>query len=358
MTDLFSPIVIKNKIIKNRIIFPPIARFGWSDSNGFVSKKHIENYENIAKDGPGIIIIEGLAVSKNGRCRTDQLGIWSDKYIEGIGKIAEVCHKHGAIVTAQIHHGGLTTPNSVSSQAVAPSDYNENGYKIARALELKEINDIQQAFLLAANRIMKAGFDGVEIHGAHGYLLGQFMSPLVNKRGDRYGGEINNRVRFSCEIIREIKNNMGSKDFIIGYRMGGNEPTLKDGIKIAIILENAGVDLLHVSSGIEGDALPETPKDFKYNWIVYCGTEIKKNVNIPVIAVNGIRTPGQAGYLIKNNMVDFVAIGKGLLCDSNWTKKARGARSVIQCLECKECNLFRGLEKCPRYSNQFKSKSI
>ena len=121
---------------------------------------------------------------------------------------------------------------------------------------------------------------------------------------------------------------------------------------------DTGVDLLHVSSGIEGGALPEPPKDFKYNWIVYCGTEIKKNVSIPVIAVNGIRTPDQAEYLIKNNMVDFVAIGKGLLCDSDWTKKARTAKPVIQCQECKDCNLFKGLEKCPRYSKQSKTKLI
>lgn len=355
MPDLFSSIAIRNKTIKNRIVLPPMVRFGWSDSKGFVSKKHIEHYGLIAENGPGLIIIEALAVKKDGRLSPDQLGIWSDKYVDGIRKIAEICHKYGAIVIAQMHHAGLSTPASVSSLAVAPSDYYKDGCKVARALKSKEIKDIQKTFVKAAERVMEAGLDGIEIHGAHGYLINQFMSPVVNKRDDDYGGDINNRARFSLEIIEKIKSIVGNKDFIIGYRMGGNEPTLKNGIKIAKILENAGIDLLHVSSGIEGDRLPEPPEGFEYNWIVYCGTEIKKNVCIPVIAVNEIRTPGQARHLIKNNMADFAAVGKGLLCDPDWTKKAKGTNEVKECLECKECDWFSEPEKCPRYRKLLKS---
>jgi len=349
MSDLFSPIVIKNKSIKNRIVLPPMVRFGWSDSGGFVSKKHIEHYELIAEDGPGLMIIEALAIKKDARISYDQLGIWSDEYIEGIGKIAEVCHKHGAVVTAQIHHAGLKTPGSISSLAVAPSDYERNGLKIARSLKLQEIEDIQDAFILAANRVMEAGLDGVELHGAHGFLLSQFMSKIVNKRNDRYGGNPINRARFSCEIINKIKNSVGNKDFIIGYRMGGNEPILNDGIDIARILENNGVDLLHVSHGIEGDTLPRPPKDFKYDWIVYCGTEIKKNVSIPLITVKGIRNPEQGRYLVENDMADFIAVGKGQLCDPNWVKKAKEDHKVKKCVECKDCYWFSEPEKCPPY---------
>jgi 2,4-dienoyl-CoA reductase-like NADH-dependent reductase (Old Yellow Enzyme family) len=355
MADLFSSIDIKNKTIKNRIVLPPMVRFGWSDSKGFVSEKHIKHYGLVAENGPGLIIIEALAIKKDGRLSPDQLGIWSNEHVEGIGKIAEACHKNGAIVTAQIHHAGLSTPASVSSMAVAPSDHYKDGRKIAQTLTVVEIEDIQEAFVEAVKRVMEAGLDGIEIHGAHGYLIGQFMSPVVNERDDGYGGDINKRARFSLETIEKIKSTVGNKDFIIGYRMGGNEPTLKNGIKIAKILENAGVDLLHVSSGIEGETLPEPPKGFKYNWIVYCGTEIKKNISIPVITVNEIRTPDQAMYLINNNMADFAAIGKGLLCDPDWTEKAKGNNEVKVCLECKECDWFTEPEKCPRYRKLLKS---
>ncbi len=355
MADLFSSIIIKNKTIKNRIVLPPMVRFGWSDSKGFVSEKHIKHYGLIAKNGPGLIIIEALAIKKNGRLSPDQLGIWSDEYIEGIRKITEACHKYGAIVTAQIHHAGLKTHSSVSDMALAPSDYYKDGRKVARTLTIKEIEDIQEAFVMAADRVIKAGVDGIEIHGAHGFLISQFMSPVVNKRDDDYGGDIDNRARFSVEIIKKIKNIIGNKDLILGYRMGGNEPTIQDGIKIAKILENAGIDILHVSSGIEGDTLPEPPEGFNYNWIVYSGTEIKKNISIPLIAVNGIRTPDQARYLIKNNMSDFAAVGKGLLCDPDWTEKARGTNEVKECLECKEGDWFDEPEKCPIYRKLLRS---
>ncbi len=154
----------------------------------------------------------------------------------------------------------------------------------------------------------------VELHGAHGYLIGQFMSPITNKRDDNYGGNLAKRSTFARQIIEMVKSSTGSDDFIIGYRMGGNEPKLDEGRKIAKILEDAGIDLLHVSSGIEGDTIPKPPQDFDYSWIVYCGTEIKKQVKIPVIVVYRIKTPQQGKYLIENNLADFVAVGRGHLC--------------------------------------------
>jgi 2,4-dienoyl-CoA reductase-like NADH-dependent reductase (Old Yellow Enzyme family) len=356
MPDIFSPMTIKNNEIKNRIVLPPMVRFGWSDDKGFVSKKHIEHYSLIAEKGPGLIIIEALAVEKDGRLSPDQLGIWSDDHIEGISKIAENCQNQGAIVTAQIHHAGLSTPTSVSPLAVAPSDHYREGEKAARALTLDEIKRIQDSFSEAAGRALKAGLNGVEIHGAHGFLIDQFVSPVTNKRDDAYGGDISRRTRFPREIISKIKETAKDKDFIIGYRMGGNAPTIQDGAEAARILENVGIDLLHISSGIAGESVPEPPEGFKYNWIVYTGTEIKKDISVPVIVVNSIRTPEQASYLIKNGMADFAAIGKGLLCDPEWVEKAGRSEKVNECLECDECNWFSEPEKCPRYKKFLKQK--
>src|SRR5699024_6163089 len=141
--------------------------------------------------------------------------------------------------------------------------------KPSRELTIKEIKTIEDDFIKAAIRAKKAGFDGIELHGAHGYLLNQFASEVTNFRTDEYGGDLNKRIKLSLDIISGIRKELGQEDFIIGYRMGGNEPTIKEGIKIAKLLEEAGVDLLHVSSGISSPdiPLPKTPKSFPFNWI-------------------------------------------------------------------------------------------
>ncbi len=349
MADLFSPISIKGIEIKNRIVLPPMVRFGWSDEKGFVSDKHIKHYSQIAEGGAGLIIIEAVAVAEDGKLSEDQLGIWSDDFIDGISKIAEACHKYGAVVTAQIHHAGLQTPVAVSKMPQAPSDFKKNGSLAAKALSLEEIQKIQEQFVAAAGRAKKAGLDGIELHGAHGYLISQFMSSITNKRDDDYGGDLAGRSTFALQIIEMIKDSIESDDFIIGYRMGSNEPTLDDGRKIAKILEDAGVDLLHVSSGLEGDTIPKPPLDFDFSWIVYCGTEVKKQVKIPVVVVARIKTPEQGKYLIENNLADFVAVGRAHLCDTDWANKARDGLKVIKCLDCAVCFWFDELEKCPRY---------
>jgi 2,4-dienoyl-CoA reductase-like NADH-dependent reductase (Old Yellow Enzyme family) len=350
MTGLFSPISIKSVEIKNRVVLPPMVRFGWSDEKGFVTDRHIKHYSQIAMGGAGLIIIEALAIAEDGKSGEDQLGIWSDDHIEGIGKIAEACHRYGSVVTAQIQHAGLKTPISVSKIALAPSGCKNNGHLDAKALNIKEIQKIQEQFVDASVRAKKAGLDGIEFHGAHGYLIDQFLSPITNRRNDSYGGSLAARATFVRQMIEKVKSSTDSDDFIIGYRMGGNEPTLDEGRKIAKILENSGIDLLHVSSGIEDSTIPKPPPDFEYNWIVYCGTEIKKQVRIPVIVVNGIKTPDQAKYLIENDLADFIAVGRGQLCDMDWANKAKDNLKVIKCLECAECFWFNEIKKCPRYN--------
>jgi len=172
------------------------------------------------------------------------------------------------VVTAQIQHAGLKTPMSVSKLALAPSDFKNNDHLAAKALNIKEILKIQEQFVDASVRAKKAGLDGIEFHGAHGYLLNQFLSPITNKRNDSYGGGLSERATFVRQMIEKIKSSTGSDDFIIGYRMGGNEPTLEEGRKIAKILEDYGIDLLHVSSGIENNTIPKPPPDFEYNCVL------------------------------------------------------------------------------------------
>ena len=356
MSTLFSTYAIKSHIIKNRVVLPPMVNFGWSDANGFVSNKHVSHYESIAKGGAGIIIVEATCVMREGRIFSYQLGVWSDEHIEGLRKITEACHKQGAVVLLQIHHAGLLTRKAISAKAVGPSIDPAN--ERSCALSTNEIKEIEKAFIDAAVRSNKAGFDGVELHGAHGYLLNQFANSAINKRDDEYGNTIDGRLKLAADIIKGIRYNLGN-DFIIGYRMGANAPTLPDGIEIAKHLEKQGVDILHVSHGGDKGITPEMSADFPNNWIVYCGTEVKKHVNVPIVAVNEIRTPERASWLVENGMTDFVAIGRDMLCDYEWVNKAEKNGKIDFCISCKpQCKRFARAESCPVVIGKNKNHSI
>jgi len=344
MNNLFSPIKIRNTIVKNRVVMPPMVCFGFGGDDGLVTEKHLSHYDARAKGGVGLIIIEATCIDKSGRLSTDQLGLWSDEQILGFSRLAGVCHQYGARVLVQIHHAGMVAPKSVTLSPLAPSNYHGkivDDIISIRALKPTEIPVLQSKYVAAALRAQKAGLDGIEFHGAHGFLISQFFSPLVNKRTDIYGGNLDNRVRFISEIIARIRQAAGN-DFIVGCRMGCNEPDLNTSIRIAKILEKSGIDLLHVSTGImpQRDKGPAVPEGFNYNWIVYGGTEIKKHVNVPVIVVNGIRTPEQASYLIEHGLADFTAIGKGLLSDPEWANKAQTHKPIIPCISCKHCKFL------------------
>ena len=331
MVDLFSNLRIKNLSFKNRIAMPPMV-IGWSDNSGLISDDHIQYYERRAKGGCGLIILEAHSITKDGRISNNQLGIWSDRHIEGLKKVTYACHKYDTKVFVQINHAGIKTPKSVSDIAYAPSDIKYDDANV-KPLNIDQITRLQNDFLEAAKRAKEAGLDGIEIHGAHGFLIGQFMSPITNKRSDRYGGGINNRARFAIEVIEMIKAEVAEKNFLICYRMGGNEPNLESGIKLAKLLEEAGIDILHVSSGMDDSETPVIPDDFDYSWITYCGVVIKKQIRIPVIVVNGIRTPNQAKYLIGNGTADFVAVGRGHLADPEWVNKAKNNDKIISYID-------------------------
>lgn len=345
MSSLFSTYKIKSHTIKNRIVFPPFVNFGWSDDNGRISQKNVDQYEAIAKGGAGLIIVEATCVAKDGRIFSYQPGIWNDDHIEQFKPVTEACHKFGAIILLQIHHAGLATRKGLSEKVVGPSVHTD--IEKSHALTVDEINQLRDNFIAASVRAERAGFDGVELHGAHGYLLSQFANSVVNLRTDEYGGSPERNLKFSIEIIRGIKKATNT-NFIIGYRMSGNSPTLADGIEVAKILEKENIDLLHVSHGGEKGIIPEVPADFAYNGIVYNGVQVKKHINTPVIVVNEIHTPKRASWLLENGHADFVAIGRDMLCDYEWANKAKNNEKIDLCISCKpRCKRYVKPESCP-----------
>jgi 2,4-dienoyl-CoA reductase-like NADH-dependent reductase (Old Yellow Enzyme family) len=345
--NIFTPITIKGKEIRNRVVFPPLVNFVWAETDGKATNRHTTHYEERAKGGAGLIIVEATCVNQQGRIFNYQLGAWDDNQIEGLRKITDACHKHGSVVLLQIHHAGLTTRKAVSEFAYGPSVDPDNSRSVE--LTVDQIHKIRDEFITAAIRAEKAGFDGVELHGAHGYLLTQFASSAINHRTDEYGGTVGNRLRLALEIIDGIKTSTNN-NFIIGYRLAACSPTLSDGIEIAKILEQKGVDIIHASHGGEKGVNSEVPVGFEFNSIVYMGTEIKKSVKIAVIVVNQIQTPERANKLISNGLADMVAIGRDMLIDAHWVNKAQKNESIIYCVDCQpRCKRYTKVESCPLF---------
>lgn len=342
MKKLFEEVEIRNKYLKNRIVVPPMVIFNWSDDSGIVSKKHIEHYKNISRGNYGMIIQEATCISKDGRLCDSQLGIWSDSHNEGLGKIVEVVHENNCPIVVQIHHAGIMY---FGDDLICSWDYTLNiqgKEKIARALTKEEIKEIQNQFVEAGVRAYKLGYDGVELHGCHSYLMSQFLNKRVNKRNDEYGLD---RVLFVAEVVRELRSKV-DKNFIIGIRLGGFEPTIEDAIDNAKALEAIGVDYINVSYGFSQEMELYKPEDFELKDIIYASKCIKESVSIPVFAVNGIKSREDAELVLEKTNVDMVNVGRGVLVNNNWGIDAEEGRDTGKCYECKVCQWRLDNTKC------------
>lgn len=308
MPNILTQLKIKNIELKNRIVLPPLVRFSLIGNDGCVTEELIEWYERIAADRVGMIIVEATCVAEDGKLRENQLGIWDDSFVDGLKKLSAIGKKYNVPMLIQIHHAGFKEKIKDVSEEV--------------------LDNILDKFVKAFERAKRAGFDGIEIHGAHTYLLCQLNSKMWNTRDDKYGGDFERRMYFNKALIERTRY-LFDDNFILGYRMGGNEPTLQDGIEIAKYLEKLGVDILHISSGAPDPKFKQEikidnfPDDFPLDWVIYLGTVIKKYVKIPVIGVRKIKTEQQASYLVENNLLDCVAVGRAMIFQPHWMEKAR-----------------------------------
>jgi len=347
MAKLLSTFEIKGKTIKNRLVFPPCVCFSYSNTAGMVTDENIEHYKIMAEGGSGLIVVEATCISPDGKLSADQLGIWDDKHIDGLKKITEVIHGENIPCLIQIHHGGYKTkpewaenPDNIFTS----SPYEMPDGTITRGAEISDIEKAISDFAKAAQRAVKAGFDGIEIHGAHDYLISQFFSADMNKRDDEYG---KNRALFALNVVEAIKAAVPA-DFIIGMRFGASDDSMADGIHFAKLMEEAGVDILNVSSG-HIRKQPEDMEDFgeEYHWVTQLGMNIKKHVNIPVICVFGVKSPEIAEKIVNTELCDFAASAKGLLADPYWIKRYEKNEAIYPCLECKPCQFYTNGRVCP-----------
>lgn len=344
---LFSTGKIGNLTLKNRIVMPPMGT-NLSDPDGEITDRQIRYYEERAKGGVGLIVVEVASIDyEYGKASITQPRVDDDRFIPGIQKLAKAVQQHGAKIFMQLHHAGRQSKSILigGKQIVAPSPVTCPSIgEEPRELTTEEVKELVYKHIMGAYRSKLAGVDGVEIHAAHGYLVNQFLSPYTNLRNDEYGGTFKNRMRFIEEIIIGIKEKCGS-DFPVSVRLsvdefveGGIDQDL--GKDICLYLEKVGADAIHASVGTydSSDKIVESPL-YPQGWRVYLAEEIKKQMSIPVITVGVIREPEFAESVIAEGRADFVALGRGHIADPEWANKARDDREdeIRKCISCLHC---------------------
>jgi 2,4-dienoyl-CoA reductase-like NADH-dependent reductase (Old Yellow Enzyme family)/thioredoxin reductase len=351
MKHLFSTFSLKGCELKNRIVMPSLASF-LIESDGSIPQKAIEHYRLRAAGGPAMVIMEACAVAPEGIVSPHQARIYDDRFVGGLSKIAQSMKAEGAVPAVQLHHGGRqTSAKVIKGIPVAPSPLPCPSIRgEVKPLNVNEIQALVKKFGDAADRALEAGFELIEIHGAHGYLINQFLSRFSNIRQDLYGGDIPGRSRFAQEVVREVRKRVGDK-FPISFKISAME-FVKDGldveesIEILKILVKEGVDVVQVSAG--NDATPEwicQPMFMEKACLTDFAWAIKKELTVPIMAVGRINEPLLAEDIIKDGKADLVCIGRGLLADPAMPNKAREGRldDIRTCIACNTCmeSIFR-----------------
>jgi len=322
----------------------------FANHDGTASMRLIRYYEERAAGGLGLIINEYTGVDNITSVPTNyNLRLAQDFNIASCEQLVEAVHRHDCYIFAQLHHGGSTSKpalagrQSISCSAVPAIP----GGAVPRAMTVEEIKEIEQKFVDAAVRAKKAGYDGVELHGAHSYLIGQFFSPYYNKRTDEYGGSFINRMRFIDEIIDGIRDALG-KNFPLSVRICGDEMTpdvpgtlnLEDGLQIGMHLEQKGIDVLNVSNGsaLNGNANCDS-YSYTPGWKKHVAKAFKEKLSIPIIATNTVKSPVFAEQLLEEGVCDFVGLGRSQFADSLFMNKAKEGRAdeIMPCIGCMFC---------------------
>jgi 2,4-dienoyl-CoA reductase-like NADH-dependent reductase (Old Yellow Enzyme family)/thioredoxin reductase len=338
---LFSPLTVKNLVLRNRIVMPPMGTW-YATSFGAVTPKLVSYHQERAAGGVGLNIVEFTVVESQGKLNPHMLGIFNDGHIPGLRTLAQGVHEAGGKIAVQLGHAGRRARSLINGRRpLAPSPLPEMGGEIPHEMNASQIEYFQECFQKAARRAKQAGFDAVEIHMAHGYLIQQFLSPLSNKRSDRYGGSLENRARFALEILSRIRREVGD-EFPIFCRISADElveggSSLAEGKWFAKSLEREGADVIDVSAGIlETSERQVPPMAFPHGLNVGLTEEIKGQVNIPVICVGRIKSLEEAETILERKTADLIAMGRALIADPELPQKARAGGNVRPCIGCNQ----------------------
>jgi len=353
---LFQPIDIGRLHIKNRLVMAPIGTL-FCASDGYVCDRVVEYYKARAKGGFGLIIVEGSIVDPLGKGGPRQLCIWDDSFISGFRRLVDCIHDNGAMAALQLMHAGRNSrPRFMAgNQPVAPSAVSDPVIQhVPKELTKEDISRLVESFAQAARRAVEAGFDAIEIHGGHGYLIAQFMSEYANRRKDEYGGSLEGFLRFPSEVVRRTRELVG-QGYPILFRVSSEEAvplgrTLEGSVAICKRLVEEGIDGIHITIGVyESSYLTMAPAAIEQGFNAKAASVFKSAISVPVIAVGRIVDPHVAEEIIASGKADLVAIGRQSLADPEWVKKVAEncADEIVKCLSCNEGCLAAGWKEVP-----------
>ncbi|MFQ6078179.1 MAG: FAD-dependent oxidoreductase [Thermodesulfobacteriota bacterium] len=342
---LFSPFSIGTLEMQNRIVMPPMAT-NYASPEGFATDRQTAYYVERARGGVGYISVEHTGILQQGKASPNMLLISSNEHASRIERMVEAVHGARGKIIVQINHAGRQTSSAITgSPIVGPSPIScPTRNEIPRELSVGEIEEIVEAFTIAAQRVKETGADGVELHMAHGYLICSFLSPFSNRRRDRYGGDLQGRARLATEVLNSVRNRVGP-DFPISCRLSGDE-YIEGGLRIeetkqiAQILEREGADVLHVSAcNAASGYLNHPPYYVEEGVFAHLAEGIKSVVNIPVITVGRIRNPVMADQILRDGKADLVSMGRALISDPRMPQKAKEGRldEINYCMSCNRC---------------------
>lgn len=327
-----SPIAVGHLTLKNRLVMPPMAT-AKSDSQGGVTEALCEYYAEKSQGGYlGLVITEHSFIAPEGKASRGQLSIARDEDVEGLSRLTGVLHGNLTPVFAQLNHAGSVADREVTgcaprSASAVRSPRASADSEVPQEMTQAQIDDLVEAFAAAALRAKRAGFDGVEIHSAHGYLLNQFYSPLTNHRQDRYtGATLEGRIWLHLEVLQAVRRAVGP-DYPVALRLGACDyleggTTLDDSVAACRELEKAGVDLLDISGGFCGFNRPGAQGQGYFSELTEA---IKGAVSVPVILTGGITDPAAAEELLQAGKADLIGVGRAILKDSHWPQAAMEA---------------------------------
>ncbi|MGL4874028.1 MAG: NADPH dehydrogenase NamA [Clostridium sp.] len=325
---IFKSYSVKNLNLKNRVVMAPMCMY-MAEDDGLVTDFHYAHYINRALGGVSAIILEATAVEPRGRISDKDLGIWNDSQVEGLKALSTGIKKYGSYAGIQLGHAGRKC--SVSKEAIiAPSKISfSDEYKEPVEMTKEDIEEVKISFKEGARRALEAGFDFIEIHGAHGYLISEFLSPLSNKRSDEYGGNVENRARFAVEVLREVKK-VWPEDRAIFFRVSANDykeggNTRVEMAELINIIKKEGIDVVNVSTGaVVSDAVINVYPGYQVKDAEY----IKENCNIAVMAGGLITTGDEGTEIIENERAELIFLGRVLLRDPYWVLNEARKRNV------------------------------
>ncbi|MBA3008920.1 MAG: NADH:flavin oxidoreductase [Proteobacteria bacterium] len=352
-TPLTRGLTVKNLSFRNRLVLAPITT-NYGSSKGGVTQETLGFYKERSRD-VGLVIVEATAVQFTGRIVPCSLGLWDDAQIPGMIKLVKTIHKQGAVAVVQLNHAGpRCIPHKGKRHGFSPSGVAFRPDVDPIVMNTDDIEQLITDFSRAAVRAEKAGFDGIEIHGAHLYLLSQFLSPLTNKRQDRYGGDARGRATLAVEIVRKVRKNLGP-GYPVFFRINAEERIsgglcLGDALVIAGLLADEGVDVFDVSLIAQGGwktvgdktflaGSSALPKDQSSGANVALAAAVKQQTQLPVIAVGKFGIGPAAVNAVENEKIDLIAIGRQMICDPRTARKMLDGKDtdIIACDECLTC---------------------